>query len=55
MVNMETLLYNTIICWFNEALEDWGTIDNEDWIHHVCEEIGITETEYKIIMRLDDK
>ena len=45
-----TLLYNAIIKWFDDALEDWGSIDNPDWIHYVCKEIGITQAEYKSIM-----
>ena len=49
----EVLLYNAILCWFEEALEDWGDIDNPDWIEHVCNEIDITEEEYKRIMNLD--
>ena len=50
---METALYNAIIKWFDDSLEDWNTIDNEEWIDYVCEEIGITRDEYKRIMELD--
>ena len=50
---MEDVLYNTIIKWFDDALTDWGSIDDPDWIDYVCNEIGITETEYKRIMKLD--
>ena len=51
MKNMEVLLYNAILCWFEENLEDWESTDNPDWIEHVCDEIGITEEEYKRIMK----
>lgn len=50
---METALYNAIIKWFDDSLEDWKSIDNEEWIHYVCKEIGITRDEYKRIMKLD--
>ena len=49
-MDMETLLYNAIICWFDENIENYGTIDNEDWIVHVCTEIGLKVDEYKKIM-----
>lgn len=52
MNNME-VLFDAIICWFEEAFEDWGSIDDPDWIEHVCEGIGITEEEYRKIMELD--
>ena len=50
---MEVLLYNAIIKWFEDAFTDWEDIDNPDWIDYVCDEIGITEEEYKRIMQLN--
>lgn len=52
MNNME-VLFDAILCWFEESFEDWGSIDDPDWIEHVCEGIGITEEEYRKIMELD--
>lgn len=49
----EVLLYNAIVTWFDDAFEFWGDIDNPYWIEHVCEKIGITEEEYKRIMKID--
>lgn len=31
MDNME-ILFDAILCWFEEAFEDWGSIDDPDWI-----------------------
>ena len=50
---METALYNAIIKWFDDSLEDWSGIDSPEWIDYVCNEIGITEEEYKRIMELN--
>lgn len=50
---MEVALYNAIIKWFDDASTDWGSINDTDWIKYVCEEIGITEEEYKRIMELN--
>lgn len=47
---MEVVLYNTIICWFEENIEHYGSIDNEDWIINVCTKTGLTVEEYKKIM-----
>lgn len=51
----DIILYNAIIKWFDDALTDWGSIDDPDWIEYVCNEIGITETEYKRIMGLESE
>ena len=51
---METVLYNAIIKWFEDSIEDWGNIDNPEWITYVCKETGITEKEYRTIMQLSE-
>ena len=51
---LETLLYKTIIAWFDEVQYiDYNSIDEQGWIEYVCSEIGITEEEYKKIMKLN--
>lgn len=49
----DIILYNAIIKWFDDALTDWGSINDPDWIEYVCEEIGITPEEYARIMKID--
>ena len=51
---LETLLYKTIISWFDEVQYiDYDSIDEQGWIENVCSEIGITEEDYKRIMKLN--
>lgn len=52
-MDKDAALYNAIISWFDDSLEEWRAIDDEDWIHYVCKRLGITQAEYKAIMHLN--
>lgn len=44
---MKNVLYNTILGWFDNSLEEYSGLDDKDFIKKVCEATGITESEYR--------
>lgn len=47
-------IYNLIMQLFEDAVQDWKTIDNEEFIKHVCEHTNLTSADYRRIMMLPD-
>lgn len=49
---MDTILIlrNTIISWFDENFESYKSLDDPEWIDHVCDELHITKLKYHKIM-----
>lgn len=47
---LKNLLYNAIVGWYDDSLEEYKGLNDEEFIHHVCKTIGITEADYKEIM-----
>lgn len=57
MLNEKVLrnaLYNAIVGWYDDLLEEYNGLDDENFIHRVCKETGITKAEYNELM-LDKK
>ena len=50
MNSLQTVLQNAIIGWWEDTLESYDEPNDPDFVHHVCETIGISEEEYKHIM-----
>lgn len=50
---LKNVLYNAIICWYNDALEEYSGLDDENFMHRVCKETGLTIAEYKHLMFSD--
>ena len=48
----KTMLYNAILCWYDESLEEYSGIDDENFIRKVCKEIFITKEEYSELMNI---
>lgn len=48
----QTILYCSIVTWFKENIKQYISLNDENWIHHVCEQLEISEAEYKEIMML---
>ena len=48
--NLKNMLYNAIICWYDDALEEYSGLDDENFMHRVCKETGLTRAEYKDLM-----
>lgn len=49
---LETIIFNAIIGWYDNSLTDYKGIDDEGFIRKVCETTGLTTDEYKKIMLL---
>ena len=47
---LEILLYNAIISLYDNSLEEYKGIDDEDFINMVCKSTGMTRTEYENLM-----
>ena len=53
-MNYENIINNAITVWLSEAIDDWESLDNPEWIEHVCNETGLTEEDYRrIILEVD--
>jgi len=50
MKNLQTILYNAILCLYDDSMASYHGIDDEAFIQHVCERTGLTEEEYGNIM-----
>lgn len=48
--SLKNMLYNAIICWYDDALEEYSGLDDENFMHRVCKETGLTRAEYKDLM-----
>lgn len=48
----QTILYCSIVTWFKENIKQYISLNDENWIHHVCEQLEISEADYKEIMML---
>ena len=44
---MEKMLYNAIILLFDENINEYNGLDDEEFIDKICSEIGMTEEEYR--------
>lgn len=52
ITELENMLFNAIIGWYDDAMESYNGIDDPDFKDRVCENIGISENEYNHICRL---
>lgn len=50
---LETLLFNTIVAWYDESQYAYSGLDDEEFIDNVCDRTGITKEEYHHIMHSD--
>lgn len=50
--NIEEMLYNAIIGWFDDTADKYKYLDSEDFVNKVCETIGLSKSEYYRIMQL---
>ena len=50
---LETLLYNAIICILALNITEYNGLDDEEFIESVCEEVGMSEEEYKTLMKIN--
>lgn len=48
-MNKDTIIYNLILMLNDEF--DTQDIDNQNFIDYICKESGLTETEYRRIMK----
>ena len=44
---LETLLYNTIISWYDDSITEYHGLDDEEFVNRVCERTGMTESDYE--------
>ena len=44
---LESMLYNAILCWYDDALEEYNGLDDENFVHRVCKKTGLTRAEYE--------
>ena len=44
---LETLLYNAIISWYDDSITEYHGLDDEEFVHRVCERTGMTEADYE--------
>ena len=49
----ENLLYNAIICLLDFNITDYNGLDDKEFIEFVCDEVGLSEKEYKRIMKIN--
>ena len=47
---LETLLYNAILCWYENSFTEYNGLDDEDFINKVCGETGLSVEEYHKLM-----
>ena len=45
------MLYNVILCWYDESLEEYSGLSDEEFIRKVCDEVGMTREEYYDLMK----
>lgn len=50
--NIEEMLYNAIIGWFDDTADKYKYLDSDDFVNKVCETIGLSKNEYYRIMHL---
>ena len=50
---LETLLYNAIITLLDFNITEYNGIDDEEFIEFVCDEVGMSEEEYKTLMKIN--
>lgn len=55
ITELENMLFNAIIGWYDDAIESYDGIDDPDFKGRVCESIGISENEYNHICRLSQQ
>lgn len=46
------LLYNAIIGWYDDSLEEYHGLDDKDFIKRVCDKIDMSEEEYRELMEV---
>lgn len=46
----EKMLYNAIILLFDENINEYNGLDDEEFVNKVCSDIGMSEDEYKELM-----
>lgn len=46
----DMLLYNAIIAWYGDSLEEYHGFDDKEFINRVCDRTGMTEDEYTKLM-----
>lgn len=47
---LKYLLRKAIIGWFDDSFTDYGSLDDEEFIHAVCKATGLSRKEYKEVM-----
>ena len=50
---LETLLYNAIMCLLAFNITDYSGLDDEEFIESVCDELDMSEEEYKTLMKIN--
>ena len=50
MDKLETLLYNTIISWLNDSMENYSGPEDIEVMQRVCSKTGISERDYKYLI-----
>ena len=51
---MKTMLYNAIILLFDENINEYNGLDDEEFIDKICSEVGMTKIEYKNLMLINN-
>ena len=55
MKDLKTKLYNAIINWYDDSMEHYKGIDDDDFIQKVCENLQITKDQYMELMFSEQK
>ena len=50
MNRLENMLYNAILVIFDESIIEYESLDDELFIEKICQDVGLTEAEYKKLM-----
>ena len=50
---LKEYLYNAIIAWYDDSLEDYHGLEDENWIERVCDRTGMSREEYIDIILLE--
>lgn len=44
---LENLLYNAILAWYDDSMESFHGLDDEDFVNRVCGQTGMSEEDYR--------
>lgn len=48
--SLREYLFNAIIGWYDDSLEEYHGLEDEDWIERVCDRTGMSREEYMDIV-----